>query len=318
MNKRISVATVFFLMLLAIFFACNRNPPSNTIRAGYLPIADNLQLFVGVEKGFFKEEGVNVELHSIPSGPKVLEAVFSRGSEGIDIGFSSIVPILLAKAQDLPIVIVAGGPVETTQHKTHAILVGTESPIRSGADLAGKTIAVNALKNIEPVMLNRYLEKVGVDPKTINLTEVPFPQMESVLLSKNVDAVSAIEPYVTSALQHGKVRVIDYQYVIVQPRTVVSSYVTSSSWLDNNRDVASRFVRAIQRATDFIRTNEPEARNILMKYSKIDQATANAMVLPEFEAQHSTEDVQKWADQILKQGLINKPLDTSSIYQKLN
>lgn len=318
MVKRVIQIFLFVIVLLSLTSGGCQKGASSKIRAGYVPIADNLQLFVGVEMGFYKEEGIELELYPISSGPKVLEALISSGSDKIDIGFSSIVPTILAKSQGMPVIAIGGGPVETKEHKTHAILVDAKSTIYSGKDLAGKSIAINAFRNIEHVMLNRYLQTIGVDAKNITLVEIPFPQMESVLLGKNVDAVASIEPYLTSAITHGQVRVIDYHYPVVEPRTVVSSYVTTEGWSAENKDTVQRFIRATERATDFIRNNEPQARQILMKYTKIDEETARTINLPEFVAKHDPNDIKKWVDILLEQKLIVSPLESSFIYPQLN
>ena len=80
------------------------------------------------------------------------------------------------------------------------ILVKGSSSIRTPADLAGKTIAVNALKGVGEVMIKAALKKVGVDPNSVKLLALPFPAMRSALNNGQVDAIWAPEPFVTQAL----------------------------------------------------------------------------------------------------------------------
>jgi NitT/TauT family transport system substrate-binding protein len=125
-------------------------------------------------------------------------------------------------------------------HKEHAILVRKNSDIKTAKDLENKSIALNTRRNIDELFVRCYLSHNGVNPSTVNFLEVPFPRMESVLLAGDVDAIAAIEPFVTFALQHEKVRVVDYNYVELEEKIEISSYDTLKKWIDENPVVAGQ------------------------------------------------------------------------------
>jgi len=307
------IALVISILLVKTNVINWPQPSENKIRIGYIPIADSAQLYVGIEKGFFKEEGLEIEPISFSGGAKIIEAL-ATGS--VDIGFSNVVSLILARASGLKIVAIAGGPVEDESHKEHAILLRKDSLIKSPKDLEGKTIAINTRKNIDELFVREYLEKNGVDSSKIKLVEVPFPNMESVLLSGEVDAVASIEPYVTFALLHGQTKVLDYNYIALEPRVEISAYVASEDWLQKNKNLADKFIRAFNKATDYALEHEDEVRTIITKYTKLDQKVAQQIVLPTWGKNLTVSELEKMIQKIYARGWIEKPFDASSIILK--
>ncbi len=310
---RVLLSIIWILALAACADRSAEGPAP--IRIGYIPISDNAQMYVAIEQGYFQQEGLNVELRSMSGGPRIIEALVSMGSEKIDIGYSNVVSIIAARAQGFPVVAIAGGPIETPGRPTHAVLVRADSAIKSVKDLQGKTLAVNALRNIDHIMLLRYLEAGGVDTAGIKLVEVPFPQMENVLLTSTVDAAATIEPFMTFALKRDSIRVLDHHYAVVEPRTVVGSYLTTEQWLGSNQDSARRFVAALGKATEFIRSDQQATRRMLVKYTQVDAETTAAMQLTEFQEQHQASDIQRWIEEMVRWKMISAPVEVSAVFR---
>jgi NitT/TauT family transport system substrate-binding protein len=308
---KIFKVTVLVLFALALFFSgCSQKP--ETVKVGYITIADCAQLYVGIEKGFFKEEGLIIEPVGMAGGAKILEAL-SATTNPIDIGFSNVVSLILARDAGLNFIALTGGPIEDSTHKEHAILVKNDSPIKVPQDLRGKTIALNTRKNIDEIFVREYLEKNGVNSDEVTFIEIPFPNMESVLLSGDVDAVAAIEPFVSIPLLHGNTRVLDYNYLILEPKVEISTYVVSETWLKNNKKIAERFIRAFNKATDYAIANENEVRTIITKYTKIDEKQAQQIEIPTFGKKLSATSLQGMADKVYKRGWIKTQLNVSTI-----
>ena len=119
-----------------------------------------------------------------------------------DIGFPGWVPAMIARTYGIPITAITPSEVEGTIEADNwqNILVKGSSSIRTPADLAGKTIAVNALKGVGEVMIKAALEKIGVDPNSIKLLALPFPAMRAALNNGQVDAIWTPEPFLSQAL----------------------------------------------------------------------------------------------------------------------
>jgi NitT/TauT family transport system substrate-binding protein len=101
---------ILLLLLLTLNLnSCSDSKKSNTLKVGYIPIADCAQLYVAMEKGYFIDENLNIELLNLPGGAKILEAL---AGNSVDIGYSNVVSLILARDSGLDFVSLTGGPIE--------------------------------------------------------------------------------------------------------------------------------------------------------------------------------------------------------------
>ena len=158
-----------------------------------------MPLDLGIKQGFFEKQGIDVKKIVLQSGNDIVLAL--ANNQG-DIGFAGWVPAMIARTQGIPITAVATSEVEGTSvaDNWQNIMVKGSSSIQTPADLAGKTIAVNALKGVGEVMIRAALEKSGVDPNSIKLLALPFPAMRSALANGQVDATWTPEPFMSQVL----------------------------------------------------------------------------------------------------------------------
>ena len=285
-------------------------PPLKRVRIGYIPIADCAQLYVAIEQGFFAEERLNVELVPMAGGAKILEALTS-GS--VEIAFSNVISLLLARSAGLLFVAITGGPVEDNEHREHAILVRKDSGFTKPTDLEGKTMALNTRKNIDEMFVRRYLSHHGVAVDKVEFIEVPFPRMEPVLLAGEVEAVAAIEPFVTFALQHGEVDVLGYNYVELEDRIQISSYDVREDWLAGNLETGRGFCNALTKATDYILTHDQETRAVVSKHTKLDDAQVQQITLPTFSKSLPREELQRRIRELVDLGWIPETFDAETV-----
>jgi NitT/TauT family transport system substrate-binding protein len=98
-------------------------------------------------------------------------------------GFSNITSLLIAQTKNVPIKVVANGVASTgvAGKDFGGVVVRKDSPITKPADLAGKKVAVNTLKNIGDTVVRESVRKAGGDPSGINFVEMPFANMPAAL-----------------------------------------------------------------------------------------------------------------------------------------
>ena len=145
-----------------------------TITVNTLPIANALPMDLGIKKGFFAEQGIEINKRTLQSGNDVVLALQNSNGE---IGYLGWVPMFIARTQGIALTAVAASEVEGTSEADNwqNILVKGSSSIRTPADLAGKTVAVNALKGVGEVMIKAALKKVGVDPNSVQAARAAVP-----------------------------------------------------------------------------------------------------------------------------------------------
>jgi NitT/TauT family transport system substrate-binding protein len=133
-----------------------------TVKVAVLPVADVAPIYLGMRKGFFKAENLTLKPQIMQGGAEVTAAVVS-GS--IDVGFSSVEPLMIAKSKNLPVKILTRGvqAAPTTKDAWDSLLVARNGSIKSPKDLEGETIGINALKNMNELCVGAVLSRAGVD-----------------------------------------------------------------------------------------------------------------------------------------------------------
>src|SRR5690606_38436734 len=114
-----------------------------TIKVGILRIADMAPLYLGMDLGYFEEEGLVIEPEFAQGGAAIVPAVLSNEFQ---IGFSNNVSLMLARQNNVPIKVVAnavyGASEDNGADNPNAIMVTPDSGIESLEDLAGATVAI--------------------------------------------------------------------------------------------------------------------------------------------------------------------------------
>jgi NitT/TauT family transport system substrate-binding protein len=236
--------------------------PVAEVRVVTLPIANGFPLDLGIRKGFFAQQGIEIKKTTLQSGNDVVLALANNNG---DIGYLGFVPMFIASTNNIPLTLVAASEVEgtTAADNWQNILVRGNSSIRTARDLAGKTIAVNALKGVGEVMIKAAMEKIGVRPNGFRLTALPFPQMRTALNNGQVDAIWVPEPFLSQALNIDRARIVMAPGPVMGRYTPIGGYAARQSWRSQNPALAERFRRAINRALSYAQGNPAEIRAML-------------------------------------------------------
>jgi NitT/TauT family transport system substrate-binding protein len=229
-----------------------------------------------------------------------------------DIAGSNLVSVLLAQGKDIPVTIVAPGTFVRNQRSQDfsAILAAGDSDIRSPADLEGKTLAVNTLKNVAELAAKASLAKQGVDVSKIELAEVDFPDMNGALTQGRVDAAFQIEPFVSLAVEEGH-RIIDRPYVGTKPGLQIGCYFTSEQYLSENEDVVERFQQGVADTAAAIADDPDGFREFLPEASEIPPPAAEKAVLPAWKAENDQASLELTAELMARYGVVEEKPDTS-------
>jgi NitT/TauT family transport system substrate-binding protein len=228
----------------------------------------------------------------------VITAMVSGANE---FGFAGYVPAMVAAGRDIPVKVVANADngASTDKEEWTKIVVPGDSSIRSVDDLAGKTIASNSLKGVGEVVIKASLEEQGVDPNSIKLLEVPFPDMPAALERKQVDAVWITEPFLTQVLASGA-RAVDAPLTTLGKEYPNAAYLVTEKYLAENEDAVERFVRAMNRSLDYARANPDEARAVIPEFTQIPPDVAEAMLLPHWPTEIDRAQLEELQDYATK------------------
>ena len=209
MNKRFRRRLALVAIPAAVAAACfggaavsAPNATVTTITVNTLPIANALPLDLGIQKGFFAAQGIEIKKNTLQSGNDI---VLSLANNNGDIGYIGYTPAMIGRTQGIPITVVAASETEGTSEADNwqNVVVRGSSSIRTPADLAGKTVALNALKGVAEIVVRGALDKRGVDSGQVKYTVMPFPAMPAALANGLVDAVHTPEPFMSQILAAG-------------------------------------------------------------------------------------------------------------------
>ena len=287
---------------------------TQTVSVGVLPIADVAPLYLGMKKGFFADEHLKVVPHVLQGGAAVASAVVG-GS--LQFGFGATANLILAKSHNLPIQFVANGD-EAASHPANAwsgILVGKHSPITSLKQLVGKTVAANAVQGENQLALDAILYRNGINPSSVKVVAIGFPEMPAALASGQVAAVTEVEPFVSAIAAQGG-RLISPLFEGMQKSMIVAGYFANTKEISSNPTLVKHFVAAIDRSLNYAQHHSAAVRAIITTYTKIPASVAAKMHLPIWGAKVRTASIQAQENLIRHFGWMSGKVPVSQLVWK--
>lgn len=285
--------------------------PVDEVTVGVIPIVDVAPIYLGDQKGFFSSRNIKLTLTPAQGGAAIVPGVVSGE---FDFGFSNVISMMLAQANDVPIKIVSNGNNSTgvAGEDFGGVVVKGDSPIQSAADLAGKSVAANTLKNIVETTVRESVRQAGGDPSAVEFVELPFPDMPAALEAGRVDAVFVVEPFLTATLDAGG-RVVASSFAEAAPNLTVAVYFTSTELTTSNPDLVRRFTEAMQESLAYADAHPDEVRQVLSTYTQIPPEAAGKLILPKWPAEINRESMQKLGELAVTDGLIPSPPDLDAL-----
>ena len=251
--------------------------------------------------GLFRRYGVDVRIQSQRSGPAIASGV-AGGAYGI--GKASVEPIIIAHTKNIPFVMVAAGGVYDAKAPIAEMLVKADSPIKTAADLNGKTIAVFGLTDIFTLADRLWIDRNGGDSTTVKLVELPVSEIATAIETGRIDAGAINEPELASALASKKLRVLGKPFDAVAQRFMYTAWFTTTGYVDAHRAAVEGFARAMREAAAFVNKNPAQTVDLLAGFTKIDAGVIRSMTRV---VQGTTLDV----------GLIQPVIDASARYKAI-
>ena len=274
------------LTALLVVFPSPVQSQSETVKLGDLSAISNAAIYIAVEKGFFKEQGVNSEISSFASAAKMVPALVA-GELEVSVGSASA-GLFNAVAQQAPFRIVADKG-QAREGFGFSLLTVRKDLVDSGQvksfkDLKGKKIALLAKGNIQHYLVGKMAEEVGLTIDDVELTFLNAPSQLTAFETKAIDAAYAVEPWAARFSERG---------VAVPFRTPdqvkglgpvqVGVIIYSGKFIKERRPVAQRWMTAYLKAAELFHKNgtkDPEIAAILEKYTKVPAKVIQAAIPP--------------------------------------
>lgn len=290
------------------------------ILIGFWPIASGLPLYAGLERGLFKEAGLQVEGAKFASAQQVAEAMISGRIHGSANGTASAALALAEITSPNLFKIICSNP-SNRKLVLDEFVVPKDSPVRSIAELAGKKVCSGP--GIQNVTLAKViLEKNGIANPQV--TELPIGQHVPALAAGQVDAAYTLEPTGTAGRLKGLTRVLEpgviAKYVLGDPDApwFGGSASVTTAFMKEKPELAKRYVAAYAKAVEWVRKNPEEARSHMDGFTAIEASLVKEVPLSGFTLYNEfkpsdVEYFQKFFDLFTERKIFTKRLDVKSL-----
>ncbi len=269
--------------------------------------------FVAANEGLFKKHGLDVEMKLVPNSSTTPAALMA---DSLQVATPTAPITMQAIEQGLDLVVVAGGGYYTKGIEDVAVMVRPDSPIKTAKDFEGKRVATAGLNGFLHVLFRKWMADNGGDYKKVNFTEAAFAQQIDVLRGGQVDAILAVQPFLSRGLETNAGRVVAYYIADLEGETLSGWFVATRAWTAKNPKDAAAFQAAMKEATDMMQKDPGIVRKANLVYIPFPAEVQAKFSEGKYRFEVQPEAVEKWNKIALEQNMLKKPLDPAKIVYK--
>ncbi len=259
-------------------------------------------VWIAENKGYFKEEGISVNLKEFGSGRTALASMLNNG--GIDICTVAQTPIMLNSFERNDYVIIAAMVYADNNIK---VLARKDKGIKVPLDLNGKKVGLTK-GSTGHYFLSLFSILNNIDYSGLEIVDIEATKLPQALVDGRVDAISTWEPHIVNTKKQLGDKAIEFSARDIFREDFY--FVANKNYLKGNQDALRRFLKAIDRGEGFIRNNKEEAIAIVSSRLQIDKEltsliwdTFNFQLILDQSIFTSLEDQARWA---IKEGFTDK------------
>ncbi|MEI3605444.1 ABC transporter substrate-binding protein [Pseudogracilibacillus sp. SE30717A] len=248
------LASVLILFALVLFTACSSKDVSEVKLAEVTRSVFYTPQYVAIEKGFFEEEGLDVDLQTTWGGDKTMTALLSDNADVALVGSETSIYVYAQDASDIVI-----NFAQLTQTDGTFLVAKSEKPNFTWEDTKD-SIFLGQRKGGMPQMVGEYvLKQHNIDPHADLelLQNIDFANIPSSFVSGDAEYVQLFEPTASTFEKEGKGHVIASfgEESGLIPYTV---FMTKESYIKENEDVINSFTKAIYKAQNWVEESDSE------------------------------------------------------------
>lgn len=275
--KKLLLVAICILSMLCI--ACGSttdekevadNTKTETLKIGLMPDIDSIPFIIVQEKGYFKEEGVDVELQYFKSA---MDRESALQSGNLDGGVSDMLAAGFAKAGGFDV------KITSSTNGNYCLIAGTGNTAKSLAEMKGQNISVSKNTIIEFV-LDEMLAQNNMTEADINKTVIPqIPTRLEMLQNGKLDGAVLPEPMGSIAIKNGSYLVNSSEAMKINPGVMV---FTNDS-VENKKEAIKAMYRAYDKAIEYLNsTPQEEYMDLVIEAAGLPPATKDALVMPKY------------------------------------
>lgn len=243
-----------------------------TVKVGNVTSLLFAPLYVALEKGYFEEQGIEVQLEPVQAGQDAMVFLANGQLDFVLAGYSAAIFNAVGRGLDLKVIAPMG--IQPAEGDPSPLVVRTElvdsGEVTTAADLKGRKIAVLGGAGATGSFLTALrLQKAGLTLEDVELVNVGLADQEAALSTGAVDAALMSEPYSSKAISSGVGKAVD---VGALAGVNASGLITSGTMLREKPAVVTGFVAALLKAARDIQGEQfktDEHLQMFEKYTKL-------------------------------------------------
>lgn len=308
------VAFVLFVCFLGMQ-GCRKKQSKHVIKMGYMQVSTGLPLFVALEKNMFEEEGLKVEGVRFDSVNQAMDAMITGRIDGIQgVGFTTFMAVEQNAPNEFKMFWTCA---DTGKKFTNGFLKRRGAQYTKIEELKGKKIGTYT-GTTQLINIKVILDNLGIDPeKDVEIVQVGRQIELQAFAQGHFDFLFTIEPDVTIAIEKGigEPFIDNARVKYIHDPFVAGGAVISTRFLKEHSDDIKKIIRVANKAIEYIREHEKEAKQYLPKYTPLTSEIAQKSMLYEFWklGEEDKQAMQALAKLYHEKGVLKKQVDTLSM-----
>ena len=292
MNMKIGlIVAAIVVIALAVFFAPSitgqfalqgEHKETNTVRMGSLPVIHALPVYLAIEKGYFKDAGIDLQLVTLESPTQIIDGIMQNKLDFTSTsGAAGISAVANYKNPGkLKLYALSGG---TISAPGEAVMIPIDSTLTSISELKGKKLGIIG-GSLQWKLLAKYLlAQNGLEAdKDVTIVEIPIGTHVSAIASKQVDAIFTLEPVITTIQSKGVGKILangPLEQTLADPFWPGAGIV-STKFASENPTTTAKVIEIINKATKEVNANPDAARQYLKGHTSLTDDLISKVSIP--------------------------------------
>jgi NitT/TauT family transport system substrate-binding protein len=244
------------------------------IEAGGVPEDGMTPALYAQEAGILRAHGLDVHFAAQRSGSATTAAVIGGAYA---LGKASVMSLINAHVHGVPLVLIFPGGVYKSGSTHSGMIVRADSPIKTGADVNGKLVAVSALNDLYTIGAYAWVDAHGGDWTSLKLLEIPISAITEAVVSGRVDVGNLTDPFFTSALDTKKVRLLADTDAAIAPQFALTAWFATRDYVRANPAIIQAFRAALHEAAIYANNHHAQTVDAIAKFSGQDPSVVARM-----------------------------------------
>jgi NitT/TauT family transport system substrate-binding protein len=311
----------FIIALLAVL--TSPAAAQDKVKVGVFPTASSLPYFLAIERGFFKEQGIEPETTRLIGGPANLAAMISNQIEAAIVLVT--IEAMNANLKKPGVAMYIGVHSQNKTYQMEQFVARKGYPAESLKDLKGARI-MSAPGPANLVAARAILAKVGLKEGDYSIDQLDMTQHVNVMTAGTFDAGYTLEPQASTMRKLGVARTLEAgviaKYILGDDNgeAFAAGCGITGDFIRNRPDVARRFGLVWRKAITFVNQNPQEARKYLAKNTLTPEDVVETVPMVHYDmagelSEKQKAEFQQFIDFFAENGTLPQKVDISKYLQ---